>query len=77
MRPTKLELRGGNRLFIEWDDGQKREIEIEVSQACETCHGSGATPGTEARRCNLCSGHGKVRAKQGFFVVERLSLIHI
>jgi len=52
-------------------DGQTREIEIEVSQACETCHGSGATPGTEARRCNLCSGHGKVRAKQGFFVVER------
>ena len=52
-------------------DGQTREIEIEVSQACDTCHGSGATPGTEARRCNLCSGHGKVRAKQGFFVVER------
>ncbi|MGX7926240.1 molecular chaperone DnaJ [Tsuneonella sp. HG094] len=51
--------------------GQTREIEIEVSQSCDTCHGSGATPGTGARRCNLCSGHGKVRAKQGFFVVER------
>lgn len=51
--------------------GAQREIEIEVSQACDTCHGSGATPGTGARRCNLCSGHGKVRAKQGFFVVER------
>ena len=51
--------------------GQTRNIEIEVSQACDTCHGSGATPGTDVRRCNLCSGHGKVRAKQGFFVVER------
>lgn len=51
--------------------GKSTEIEIEVSQACETCHGSGATPGTGARRCNLCSGYGKVRAKQGFFVVER------
>ncbi len=51
--------------------GESREIEIEVSQACDTCHGSGATPGTGARRCNLCGGHGKVRAKQGFFVVER------
>jgi molecular chaperone DnaJ len=51
--------------------GKSREIEIEVSQACDTCHGSGATPGTGARRCNLCGGHGKVRAKQGFFVVER------
>ena len=51
--------------------GKSTEIEIEVSQSCATCHDSGATPGTGTRRCNLCSGHGKVRAKQGFFVVER------
>jgi molecular chaperone DnaJ len=51
--------------------GKTNEIEIEVSQTCETCVGSGAAPGTSARRCNLCGGHGKVRAKQGFFVVER------
>lgn len=51
--------------------GKSTEIEIEVSTICEPCDGSGATPGTGARRCNLCSGYGKVRAKQGFFVVER------
>ncbi len=51
--------------------GKSTEIEIEVSQNCDTCHGSGATPGTHARSCNLCGGQGKVRAKQGFFVVER------
>ncbi len=51
--------------------GKKTEIEIEVSAACEPCHGSGAEPGTGARRCNMCGGHGKVRAQQGFFVVER------
>ncbi len=51
--------------------GKTSEIEIEVSQSCETCSGSGASPGTDARACNLCHGHGKVRAKQGFFVVER------
>jgi molecular chaperone DnaJ len=51
--------------------GKSTEIAIEVSQSCETCHGAGATPGTGRRRCNLCSGYGKVRAKQGFFVVER------
>lgn len=51
--------------------GKSTEIEIEVSQNCDTCHGSGATPGTQARTCNLCGGQGKVRAKQGFFVVER------
>ena len=51
--------------------GKSTEIEIEVSQNCESCHGTGATPGTRARTCNLCHGQGNVRAKQGFFVVER------
>ncbi len=51
--------------------GKSRQVEIEVSQTCDTCRGSGATPGTSTRACNLCSGYGKVRAKQGFFVVER------
>jgi len=51
--------------------GKTTEIEIEVSQGCETCEGSGATPGTSERQCNLCKGMGSVRAKQGLFVVER------
>jgi molecular chaperone DnaJ len=51
--------------------GKSTEIEIEVSQGCETCEGSGATPGTSERQCNLCKGMGSVRAKQGLFVVER------
>ncbi|MEP3051760.1 MAG: molecular chaperone DnaJ [Erythrobacter sp.] len=51
--------------------GKSTEIEIEVSQGCDTCDGSGATPGTGERQCNLCHGHGSVRAKQGLFVVER------
>ena len=51
--------------------GKTTEISVEVSQKCEPCGGSGATPGTGAKRCNTCSGHGKVRAQQGFFMVER------
>lgn len=51
--------------------GKRAEIAIEVSQSCDTCFGSGATPGTSTRSCKLCNGYGKVRAKQGFFVVER------
>ena len=51
--------------------GKSAEIEIEVTKTCEPCRGSGAEPGTSARRCNLCGGHGKVRAQQGFFMVER------
>ena len=51
--------------------GKTAAIEIEVSSGCDPCGGSGATPGTGTRRCNLCGGHGKVRAQQGFFMVER------
>jgi molecular chaperone DnaJ len=51
--------------------GKTTQIEIEVSQACQTCDGSGATPGTGERTCGFCAGRGAVRAKQGLFVVER------
>ncbi len=51
--------------------GKSTQIEVEVSSACDTCSGSGAEPGTSKRRCELCHGAGKVRAKQGFFVIER------
>jgi len=51
--------------------GKATEIEVEVSTACEPCGGSGAKPGTSVKQCGQCGGHGKVRAQQGFFVVER------
>ena len=59
---------------IELEDafhGKESEITIEVSKTCEPCQGSGAQPGTGTRACATCAGHGKVRAQQGFFVVER------
>jgi molecular chaperone DnaJ len=52
--------------------GKDAEIQVEVSVACEPCHGSGAEPGTGKRVCALCHGHGKIRAQQGFFVIEKL-----
>lgn len=51
--------------------GKQAQIEIEVAASCQPCQGSGAEPGTGTRRCNLCGGHGQVRAQQGFFMVER------
>jgi molecular chaperone DnaJ len=51
--------------------GKNTTIEIEVSTPCEPCSGTGAEPGTSAETCPTCAGHGKVRAQQGFFVVER------
>jgi molecular chaperone DnaJ len=51
--------------------GKPTEVSVEVSAVCDPCGGSGAKPGTSARQCTTCGGHGKVRAQQGFFVVER------
>ena len=51
--------------------GKSTEISVEVSATCEDCDGSGAEPGTGAKSCTQCHGHGKVRAQQGFFIVER------
>ena len=51
--------------------GRSSDITVDVSAACDTCHGTGAKPGTHAHTCRQCNGHGKVRAQQGFFVVER------
>ena len=51
--------------------GKSCEITVDVSGVCEPCGGSGARSGTAARACTTCGGVGKVRAQQGFFVVER------
>jgi molecular chaperone DnaJ len=51
--------------------GKSEPITIDVAALCEACDGSGAKPGTSAKTCGTCAGHGKVRAQQGFFVVER------
>lgn len=52
-------------------NGKSTEITIDVAGQCEVCEGSGAKPGTGAQTCGTCDGMGKVRAQQGFFVVER------
>jgi molecular chaperone DnaJ len=51
--------------------GKAASITVDVAATCEPCGGSGAKPGTGAKACTTCQGHGKVRAQQGFFVVER------
>lgn len=51
--------------------GRDTTIRIDVSTQCDSCDGSGAEPGTGVETCTTCAGHGKVRAQQGFFVIER------
>ena len=51
--------------------GHAAEIKVPTQVACEPCNGSGAEPGHAAETCPTCAGHGRVRATQGFFTVER------
>jgi len=51
--------------------GTHAEIKVPTAVVCEACSGSGAEPGTRAETCPTCAGHGKVRASQGFFTIER------
>ncbi len=51
--------------------GQTVEIDVPTLVGCTTCEGSGAKPGTGMSTCRHCNGHGKVRAAQGFFTIER------
>ncbi|RZF65806.1 molecular chaperone DnaJ [Sphingomonas populi] len=52
-------------------NGRSTDVTVDVSAVCDVCEGSGAKRGTSAKACTTCAGHGKVRAQQGFFVVER------
>uniref|UniRef100_UPI0033420F84 molecular chaperone DnaJ n=1 Tax=Castellaniella defragrans TaxID=75697 RepID=UPI0033420F84 len=52
-------------------NGFETEIRIPSWEACETCHGSGAKPGTSPRTCHTCGGSGAVRMQQGFFSVQQ------
>jgi molecular chaperone DnaJ len=51
--------------------GKQTTVRVNTFGACEPCHGSGAEPGSSPITCRTCQGHGRVRAQQGFFTIER------
>ena len=52
--------------------GTEATISIEALARCENCDGRGCAKAANcAQACSTCGGMGKVRAQQGFFVVER------
>jgi len=46
-------------------------IRVPSWDKCDTCHGSGAKPGTSPVTCTTCHGHGQVRMQQGFFSIQQ------
>jgi molecular chaperone DnaJ len=52
--------------------GVKISLRVPTRVACDACSGSGSEDKTRsADACGTCHGAGKVRAQQGFFLIER------
>ena len=51
--------------------GKETQIRIPTWEECDTCHGSGAKPGTSAKTCTTCHGSGTVHLRQGFFSIQQ------
>jgi molecular chaperone DnaJ len=41
--------------------GRKEEVDVPRMGRCDECGGTGAAPGTKARRCTVCDGQGQTR----------------
>lgn len=57
--------------FEEAARGTESTIQIPRQEACDTCAGSGAAPGSAPTTCPQCRGSGQLRYQQGFFTVAR------
>lgn len=58
-------LRTGIRItFEEAVFGCEKELELTLKDECNTCHGSGAKPGSTAETCSKCGGRGQVTFTQ-------------
>jgi molecular chaperone DnaJ len=51
--------------------GKETQIRIPSWENCDSCHGSGAKPGTRPITCTTCHGAGVVQLRQGFFSVQQ------
>ncbi|MBI4432159.1 MAG: molecular chaperone DnaJ [Candidatus Omnitrophica bacterium] len=58
-------------LFEEAAFGTIKTISLEREEACSTCHGDGAMPGSGRKTCSVCHGTGQVMTSSGFFSIAR------
>ncbi|MBO4411659.1 MAG: molecular chaperone DnaJ [Lachnospiraceae bacterium] len=50
--------------FDEMVKGCTKNITVTLKEPCETCHGTGAKPGTSKETCSKCKGSGRVTYTQ-------------
>jgi molecular chaperone DnaJ len=51
--------------------GKTQEILFDIKQPCDKCDATGSAKKAGSVSCSICNGSGRVRAQQGFFVVEQ------
>jgi molecular chaperone DnaJ len=51
--------------------GAQVSVTVPKSSHCQTCHGSGAKPGTAPKTCPRCEGRGIDAQSQGFFSISQ------
>ena len=44
--------------------GVEKEITVTRNETCDSCHGTGAKPGTSVTKCTMCNGTGQVTQVQ-------------
>ena len=44
--------------------GVEKEISFSRQETCDTCHGTGAKPGTSSTTCSMCGGTGQITQMQ-------------
>ncbi len=72
--PSKgANLRASVRItFLEAVFGCEKELDLTIKDPCQTCHGTGAKPGTSPQTCTKCGGKGQiVYTQQSFFGTVR------
>ena len=57
--------------FDESMGGTTKAVRIQGPAPCETCHGSGAAPGTSPIDCPQCGGSGAIAVNQGPFQMSQ------
>jgi len=51
--------------------GTSEKISFTIANSCESCDGTGGANKEKPIDCQTCQGSGRIRAQQGFFIVER------
>ena len=51
--------------------GKVENISFTANQTCDKCEGYGSSASKTMDKCGTCHGSGRIRAQQGFFIVEQ------